>query len=367
MRIEAAVTREANSPFRIESLDIEDPRPNEVLVRIVAAGICHTDLAVVHQDLPAPTPIVLGHEGAGIVERVGADVTHVVAGDHVVLTFPYCGECSKCRAGRPAFCEKIMTLAISGGREDGSRPLRDSHGPVCGCFFGQSSFATHALAYANNTVKVPREAPLELLAPLGCGIQTGAGTVLNTFKAPAGSSIAIFGCGAVGLAAVMAAKLCGCSRIVAVDRVSSRLEAARSLGATHVVDAGEANASEQLGTLGEVDFSIEASGNSRALESAVKILKPFGGTCAILGVPSPGSRVTFDHSHINVGRSIIAVTQGDSQPQTFIPFLVKAFLDGKLPLDKLVRLYEMKDINTAAADSAAGRTIKPVLRMPATS
>jgi aryl-alcohol dehydrogenase len=365
MRIEAAVIREADAPFRIEPLELDDPRPNEVLVRIVAAGICHTDLAVVHRDLPAPTPIVLGHEGAGIVERVGAAVTHLAPGDHVVLTFPYCGECSKCRGGRPAFCEKIMTLAISGGREDGSRTLKDAKGSVCGCFFGQSSFATHALAYGNNAVKVPREAPLELLAPLGCGIQTGAGTVLNVFKAPPGSSIAVFGCGAVGLAAVMAAKMSGCTRIVAVDRVPSRLEVARSVGATHVVDAGAQNSNEQLAALGEVDFSVEASGNSRALESAVKILKPFGGTCAILGVPSPGSPVTFDHSHINVGRSIIAVTQGDAQPQSFIPFLVKKFLDGELPLDKLVRAYDLKDINTAAADSAAGRTIKPVLRMRA--
>jgi aryl-alcohol dehydrogenase len=365
MRIEAAVTRQANAPFHIESLELDEPRPNEVLVRIVAVGICHTDLAVVHQDLPAPTPIVLGHEGAGIVERVGAGVTHVVPGDHVVLTFPYCGECSKCRAGRPAFCEKIMTLAISGGREDGSRPLKDGAGSVCGCFFGQSSFATHALAYANNTVKVPREAPLELLAPLGCGIQTGAGTVLNTFKAPPGSTIAVFGCGAVGLAAVMAAKLSGCSRIIAVDRVASRLEVATAVGATHVVDAGAPDANRQLEALGEVNFSVEASGNSRALEAAVKILKPFGGTCAILGVPSAGSRVTFDHSHINVGRSIVAVTQGDAQPQTFIPFLVKTFLDGKLPLDKLVRIYDFAEINAAVADSAAGRTIKPVLRMPA--
>jgi aryl-alcohol dehydrogenase len=365
MQIQAAVTREANAPFRIESLELDDPRPNEVMVRIVAAGICHTDLAVVHQDLPAPMPIVLGHEGAGIVERVGSSVTNLAPGDHVVLTFPYCGECPKCRAGRPAFCEKIMLLAISGGREDGSRTLKDRNSPVCGCFFGQSSFATHALAYANNTVKIAREAPLEIVAPLGCGIQTGAGTVLNVFKAAPGSSIAVFGCGAVGLAAVMAATLAGCARIIAVDRVASRLEVARSIGATDTIDAGAPGYSEQLDALGQVDYSVEASGNSRALESAVKMLKPFGGTCAILGVPSPGSRVTFDHSHINVGRSIIAVTQGDAQPQSFIPFLVDRYLEGKLPLDKLVRVYDLKDINTAAADSAAGRTIKPVLRMPA--
>jgi aryl-alcohol dehydrogenase len=364
MRIEAAVTREANAPFRIESLELDDPRPNEVLIRIVAAGICHTDLAVVHQDLPAPTPIVLGHEGAGIVERIGSSVTHLAPGDHVVLTFPYCGECSKCRAGQPAFCEKLMLLAISGGREDGSRTLADHKGPLCGCFFGQSSFATHALAYANNTVKVTPEAPLEMLAPLGCGIQTGAGTVLNVFKAAPESSIAVFGCGAVGLAAVMAAKLSGCSRIIAVDRVVSRLEIARSVGATHTVEAGARDYSAQLEALGAVDYSVEASGNSRALESAVKILKPFGGTCAILGVPSPGSQVTFDHSHINVGRSIIAVTQGNAQPQSFIPFLVSMYLEGKLPLDKLIRVYDFNDINAAAADSAAGRTIKPVLRMP---
>jgi len=149
-----------------------------------------------------------------------------------------------------------------------------------------------------------------------------------------------------------------------VDRVASRLEVARSLGATHTVEAGAQDYGKQLEALGQVDYSVEASGNSRALESAVKMLKPFGGTCAILGVPTAGSQVTFDHSHINVGRSIIAVTQGDAQPQSFIPFLVSKYLEGKLPLDKLIRVYDLKDINTAAADSAAGRTIKPVLRMP---
>jgi aryl-alcohol dehydrogenase len=162
----------------------------------------------------------------------------------------------------------------------------------------------------------------------------------------------------------MAAKYAGCSRIIALDRVASRLEVARAVGATHVIDAGAPDADGALAALGEVDFSIEASGNSRALEAAVRIRKPFGGTCAILGVPSPGSRVTFDHSHINVGRSIIAVTQGDAEPQTFIPFLVDLYFEGKLPLERLVRFYDLKDINEAAADSASGRTIKPVLRMP---
>ena len=363
MRIQAAVVNEANGPFQISTLELDEPRPDEVLVRIEAAGICHTDLAVVHQDLPAPMPIVLGHEGAGVVEQVGSEVTHLVPGDHVVLSFPYCGQCSSCRAGKPAFCERIVNLALSGVRADGSRTISGGSGEVCGCFFGQSSFATHALAYGNNAVKVAREAPLELLAPLGCGIQTGAGTVINVLKAPPGSSIAVFGCGAVGLAAVMAAKLSECGRIIAVDRVRSRLDVARAVGATHVIDVATQDPAEILDSLGEVDYSIEATGNSRVLEQAVGILKPFGGVCALLGVPSPGSTVTLDHSHLIFGRKLVAVTQGDADPQTFIPHLVQLFLDGKLPMDKLVREYPLEDINQATADSVAGRTIKPVLRM----
>ena len=233
MKIRAAVLPAPHSSFAIEELELDEPRSNEVLVRIVATGICHTDLSVVEQDLPAPTPIVLGHEGAGVVERVGSDVRHVAPGDHVVLTFPSCGTCAKCVAGRAYFCEQILALALAGVRTDGSPTVRASDHPVCGCFFGQSSFATHALAYARNTVKVPREAPLEMLAPLGCGIQTGAGTVLNVLKPGGSDTIAVFGCGAVGLAAVMAAHLSGCRTIIAVDRVDSRLELARDLGATH--------------------------------------------------------------------------------------------------------------------------------------
>ncbi len=363
MKIRAAVLPAPHSSFAIEELELDEPRSNEVLVRIVATGICHTDLSVVEQDLPAPTPIVLGHEGAGVVERVGSDVRHVAPGDHVVLTFPSCGTCTKCVAGRAYFCEQILALALAGVRTDGSPTVRASDHPVCGCFFGQSSFATHALAYARNTVKVPREAPLEMLAPLGCGIQTGAGTVLNVLKPGGSDTVAVFGCGAVGLAAVMAAHLSGCRTIIAVDRVDSRLELARDLGATHIVNTSQSDALELMNSLGGADFAVEATGNSKLLETAVAGLKPFGGMCAMLGVPRAGSSVTFDHSHILTGRSILGITQGEADPQTFIPRLAQLFIEGRLPLEKLVRVYDLDQINEAAADSAAGRTVKPVLRM----
>ncbi|MET0984666.1 MAG: NAD(P)-dependent alcohol dehydrogenase [Steroidobacteraceae bacterium] len=363
MQIRAAVLEKPHGQFKIETLEIDQPQPSEVLVRIVAAGICHTDLSVVEEHLPAPMPIVLGHEGAGIVERVGSAVTHVAPGDHVVLTFPYCGRCSKCKAGRPYFCEQIINLSLAGTRADGSHTIRAPNRSVCGCFFGQSSFATHAIAYANNTVKVPKEAPLEAMAPLGCGIQTGAGTVLNVLKPTAQSAIAVFGCGAVGLAAVMAAKLCGARVIVAVDRVDSRLDVARALGATHIVNTERQDALEVINAAGGLDFSVEASGNSKLCEIAVAGLKPFGGVCAMLGVPKPGSTLTFDHSHLVTGRSVVGITQGDAKPQEFIPQLAQLFLDGKLPVDKLVRTYRLDEINQAVADSVSGRTIKPVLQM----
>jgi aryl-alcohol dehydrogenase len=367
MKIRAAVLDAPHSPFEIEELELDAPRDNEVLVRIVATGICHTDLAVVEQDLPAPTPIVLGHEGAGVVERVGSKVTHVEPGDHVVLTYPYCGECSKCDAGRPWFCEQLLSLSLAGVRADGSPTVMpidgQRHDRMCAGFFGQSSFATHAIAYANNTVKVPKEAPLEAMAPLGCGIQTGAGTVLNVLKPAAGSSIAVFGCGAVGLAAIMAAKLADCATIMAIDRVASRLELARELGATHVIDTNSADASETLTAIGGVDFSVEASGNSQLLEIAIGAVKPFGGICAMLGVPKAGSRIVLDHAHLLYGRVVTGITQGESRPQEFIPRLAELYLDGRLPVDKLIRTYDLGQINAAAAESVSGRTVKAILRM----
>lgn len=363
MRITAAVTESVGAQFTLVPVELDDPRPGEVVVRMVGSGVCHTDLVVRDQMYPAPLPIVLGHEGAGVVETVGEGVSYVEPGDHVVLTFNSCGGCRMCVAGRPAYCDQFVACNFGGARGDGSTPLHRDTGDVHGVFFGQSAFATYALATERNVVKVDPAVPLELLGPLGCGIQTGAGAVLTTLNPSAGSSIAVFGAGSVGLSAVMAAVVAGCTTIVAVDLNQSRLDLAKELGATHTIDAATGDAVDALleisGGLG-VDYSLETTAVPRVLRQAVDALNQ-GGTCGLIGVAAPGTEASIDMSALLFGRSVRGIVEGDSVPRTFIPKLVQLYEQGRFPIDKLIKLYPFADINQAVEDSEQGRTLKPVL------
>ena len=205
MKTRAAVVNDKCGRFEVSEVELAELRDDEVLVRIAGVGVCHTDLICRDQLYPVRFPALFGHEGSGVVEKVGARVAKVQPGDHVVLTFRACGQCTACKRGDPTHCPAIFGCNFGGTRADGSATVHHHGVPIFGNFFGQSSFAAYALANEANTVKVPKEAPIELLGPLGCGIQTGAGAVLNTFKPDAGSSIAVFGCGSVGLSAIMAA------------------------------------------------------------------------------------------------------------------------------------------------------------------
>ncbi len=240
MEIKAAVARGAGQPFTLETAALDQPVGDEVLVRIVGVGLCHTDLVARDQTVPYPLPAVLGHEGAGIVERTGPLVRKVAPGDHVVLTFASCGQCPACEAGRPAYCGEFAMRNFGGTRATGGATLRGHDGSdLCGCFFGQSSFASHAIASERNVVKIAADVPLDIMGPLGCSIQTGAGAVLNALQPPTGSSIAIFGAGPVGMAALLAARVAGCDRIIVVDLKQARLDLALELGATDVLNAAE--------------------------------------------------------------------------------------------------------------------------------
>jgi aryl-alcohol dehydrogenase len=362
MEVRAAVVRDPGGPFLQESLTLEAPRPDEVLVRIVATGLCHSDITAMHFHFPPPPPVVLGHEGAGIVEAVGAEVTHVVPGDHVVLSFNSCGECANCAAGHVAYCDNFFARNLNGRRPDGSETLHASSGPVGGCFFGQSSFATHALAHKRNTVKVRKDAPLEMLGPLGCGIQTGAGAVLNVLKPERGSSFALFGCGGVGLAALMGARIAGCDPIVAVDRVASRLELAKSLGATLAIDASKEDPVRRLTGMGGMKYVIEAAGIPSVMAQATQVVRSRG-ICAILGVAKPDATLTMNILQTFSGRTVMGIIEGDADPHVFIPFLVDKYMEGELPFDRLVKFYPFEQINKAVADSESGVTVKPILRM----
>ncbi|MEI9972116.1 MAG: NAD(P)-dependent alcohol dehydrogenase [Ignavibacteriota bacterium] len=339
--------------MKIERLQMEGPREDEVLVRIVASGVCHTDIGM-HQG-GSSDPVVLGHEGAGIVERVGKAISGVRPGDHVVLSYQSCGRCRACKSGRPTQCEHFWNLNFGFSRLDGSNALEASG--VRGHFFGQSSFATHALATERNIVKVPKALPMEMLAPLGCGLQTGAATVMNSLAVRAGSSIAIFGTGAVGLAALMAARIVGCGRIIAVDIRPKRLQLAKELGATHLIDARRCDPGERIATLaGGVDYAVETTGDPFIERAAVSLLNP-GGRLALLAGDASSEKLPE-------GRRVLSVIQGDAIPQQFVPRMIRLWRQGRFPFDRLLRFYDFRQINRAIADSVRGAAIKPVLRIP---
>ena len=365
MKIRIAMARAAKAPFVFEDADLEAPRDDEVLVRIVASCICHTDVAVLNQDINLPFPIVLGHEGAGVVEAVGKAVTHLRAGDHVAMSGDSCGVCTKCQRAQPFYCDDFVTRNLTGFRVDGSSPISQHGRPIRGRFVGQSSFATHTVARARSLSRVPSDLPLELMGPLGCGLTTGFGTVVNALRPPAGSSVAVFGVGTVGLAAVMGARHSGCARIVAVDVRRSRLDMALELGATHVIDASKEPVVAAIAKLvpGGVDFSVECSGVPAVVRQAVDCLaRP--GWCAQVGATPGGAQIAFDMDGIGMGRGIRGVVMGDAVPANFVPFLAELFRDGRLPFDRFVKFYDFADIDRAVHDSAVtGEVIKPVLRM----
>ena len=364
MKATAAVVWEREQPFSMEEVDLDEPRAGEVLVRIVGVGVCHTDLIVRDQWYPVPLPAVLGHEGSGVVERVGPGVEKVRPGDPVVLSFDHCGHCSNCLQGKPSYCATFFERNFGGQRMDGSTALAKDGQAVHSHFFGQSSFATYALASQNSVVKVPEDTPLESLGPLGCGVQTGAGAVLNSLKPEPGSSIAVFGTGAVGMSAIMAAVAAGCSTIVGVDVRPERLELARELGATHAVNGAEVDAVEEVGRItgGGPNYALETTGVPEVLRQAVDALAPLG-TCGIVGAPPVGTEVSLDWNGVMIpGKTVRGVIEGDSVPDVFIPLLVELNRQGRFPFERLIGYYDLDEINRAAEDAEGGGTLKPVLR-----
>jgi aryl-alcohol dehydrogenase len=354
-KIQAAVLRKRGGPLKIESLELEGPRDDEVLVRIVASGICHTDIDFGDAWSESDEALVLGHEGAGVVERAGKSVKSVKRGDSVVLSYQSCGHCRRCLSGHPAHCQHFYEANFGFQRLDGSNALHRSG--VRGHFFGQSSFATHSLATERNLVKVSKDLPLELLSPLGCGLQTGAGTVMNSLKVSKGASIAVFGTGAVGLAAVMAARLVGADPIIGVDLKPKRLRLARQLGATHAIDNRRQDIAARIShiTGRGVDYVVETTASPRMHQLAVEVLNPHGVVALLTGENGTDSLLE--------GRKTIGIIQGDAVPQQFIPKLIELYRTGQFPFDCLVKFYDFKDINRAIADAKRGDAIKPVLRI----
>jgi aryl-alcohol dehydrogenase len=366
MQITAAVVAEKSAPFVIETLELAEPRADELIVRVAASGMCQTDLHGRDGYFASPYPAVYGHEGAGVVHAVGSAVGDFAPGDHVVMSYPWCGACANCRKSRMNYCLNGRSLKMGGTRADGSTLLAKNGVPVYSAYFQQSSFGTFALTQARWTVKVRDDAPLELLGPLACSGQTGAGAVLNVLKPSPGDSIAVFGVGAVGLSALMAAKIAGCDPIVAIDVHEHRLELARELGATHTIDhktcADVVGEIRKIGR-GGVRHAVETSALPAVFREAIESLLP-DATCVLLGSARKGTDVSFEMPFLQQGRVVRGVVQGDSIPADFIPKLVDYIIDGRFPIEKMVKFYDFSDINRAAAESSVGIAIKPVLRMP---
>lgn len=367
MKIQAAVVRAPHAPMSMETLDMEAIRDNEILVRLVATGVCHTDIAMRDQAFPVPQPIVLGHEGAGIVEAVGRSVGKVKLGDHVVMSFSSCGHCDSCREHEPSYCHDFFGANFAGQRADGTTPLSKDGEPVHGNFFGQSSFATYSICTERNVVKVPQAAPLERLGPLACGIQTGAGAVINALKPRMGQSLAVFGAGSVGMAAIMAAKAIGVTTLIAVDLVDERLALARDIGATHAINpkSGVDTVAEIKRITGSgVNFSFETTGVMKVLRQAVEALAPRG-TCGFVGASPLGTEVSLDVMDIMTqGKKLRGIVEGDANPEAFIPAMIELHAQGRFPFDKLITFYPFEKLNDAIADSEAGKVVKPIVRMP---
>jgi aryl-alcohol dehydrogenase len=361
MQITAAVLRAADGPYVLEPVELAEPLADEVLVRIFAAGMCHTDVLPRGEVTFSPPPIITGHEGAGVVEAVGADVTGIAIGDHVVLSFDSCGACAACTAGAPAHCETFLLRNLLGRRLDFTTGVTDAAGAeVASRWFGQSSFATHAVATARNVVVVDESLPLEVLGPLGCGIQTGAGSVLVALDVQPGSSIVVFGAGAVGLAAVMAAAVAEAATIVAVDLHQHRLDLALELGATHVIDGAADDVVVQIHELtgGGAHYAIDTTGVPAVMTNALAGLR-LGGVAGFVGIQV--GDLVLDGSAL-VGKTAIGILEGNTDPHTFIPRMIELWQAGRFPFDRLIEEFPLDKINEAEQASLSGRVIKPVLR-----
>lgn len=362
-KIRAAIAR-AGEPFTIEDCELDEPRAGELLVQVEACGICHTDLSAKDHGYGTPLPAVLGHEGVGRVVALGEGVTRLAVGDRVVMSFGACGECPSCAEGMSPYCRHAREYNLFARRRDGSSPISQSGRPLTGHFFGQSSFATHAIAAATNAVRIDDDLPAPLMTSLACGVQTGVGAVLHALQAGPGDTLGVFGCGTVGLAAVMAAKLVGCARIVAVDLRPARLETALALGATHVVDNGRGDLVAALKLLGGLTAAFDNTGRPEVIEAAYGALRPRG-RLVLAGVSPRGASLAIDLNRMMAtGRSVRGTVEGDADPRSFIPRLVEWYRGGRLPLEKLVTTYPFEQIDLAAADMLAGRVVKPVLLMP---
>ena len=366
----AAVQRAPHSPPGMATLTLGDPGAGEIMVAMRAVGICHTDMVMRDQLVPVPQPVVLGHEGAGIVAALGEGVTGLAVGDHVVLSFASCGQCGSCDDHAPAYCHSWFPLNFGGMRADGSTALTDAKGEtVHSHVFGQSAFATHAVVPVRNAIKVDADLPLDILGPLGCGIQTGAGAVLKALQVRKGSRVAVIGAGAVGMSAIMAAaNIAGAAVVAAIDINAERVALSRRFGATHgfgPADGSYVEMAQKAGCPVGFDYIIDTTGIAQLCNLAALALAPRG-ELALVGAYVPGTEIAADSTFLmSGGRVIRGVVEGSADPAQFIPELIDHYRQGRFPFDQLIQMFEFNDIADAIAAGETGKVIKPVIRMQA--
>jgi len=364
MKITAVVARTPGADFTLETVELDEPRADEIRVRIHAVGLCHTDLVARDGAMPFALPAVLGHEGAGVVEAVGADVTKVATGDRVAITFRSCGACARCKSGDPAYCHSMPAMNYIGMRLDGSKSIHQDGADLASNFFGQSSLATHALTYERNLIKLPADMPFEVAGPMGCGIQTGAGGIMKALACEAGSSLLILGGGAVGLSAVMGAKIQGCGTVIVVEPHAVRRALALELGATHVIDPVAepdlAAAVRAIVAIG-VDYAFDTTGRPDTLTATMACLGPKG-VFGIVGIPPAGTPMPGDLGTVlTFGQTVRGIIEGDSDPDVFLPELMTHWREGRLPLERLIKTFPLAQINEAVVAQHHGDCVKVVL------
>jgi aryl-alcohol dehydrogenase len=363
MNITAAVARKPYEDFSLEDLKLDALKADEVLVKIEGVGLCHTDIISRDQSIPVPLPMVLGHEGSGRIIEVGSKITDLQVGDHVVLSFLSCGSCGNCKDDMPSYCHQFPEVNFAGSRRDGSHTIVNEGEQIYGNYFGQSSFATHALANRRNVIKVDKKAPLACLGPLGCGFQTGAGSVLRSMACEPGSNIVIIGGGSVGMSAVIAAKIAGCRNIILVEPMDVRRKLGLEMGATHAIDPHVGSAAEQIRSIlpDGAQYILDNTGIPAVIEEAITYLAAHG-FLGLLGSVSPEVDIKMNLTgSILRGHRVQGILEGDSDPETFIPELVQYIIDGQFPIEKLVSFYPLSEINTAIIDQHEGRCLKAVL------
>ncbi|MFC6169641.1 NAD(P)-dependent alcohol dehydrogenase [Loigolactobacillus jiayinensis] len=363
MKIKAAVVDKQGAEFTLkDDIELAEMQDDDIQVHMVASGVCHSDEALRKGDATIGYPIVLGHEGSGIVEKVGSHVQNFKPGDHVVLSFYACGNCENCLKGVPTQCLHYGANNLSGVRPDGTAHFTEN-GKQVDDMFDQSSFTTTTIVRERNAVKVADDLDLRKLGPLGCGYVTGSGTVLNTLQPRPGDTIAVFGTGAVGLAAMMAGKISGCTKVIAVDIVDDRLALAKELGATDIINSKTEDPVAAIKALTNghgVNFAVDTTGVTQVMESSIKALAQ-GGVSACIAVTAHHIDVDTWNDLCVDDKSVIGVNMGDSIPQIDIPRLIEFYRQGMFDFDKTEKFYNFDQINEANADSISGKTIKPVL------